>query len=117
VVHAQLENAPTRRTAPVPGHSSKSKGSGDTMTNTQKQSGEALAEIIRQVDVYCSAYKAMYEQPVGDDGVLSQGVTDLLRGVDCLLNGELGRQDGGHLSAQLYELATRNGLTDENGEF
>jgi hypothetical protein len=87
------------------------------MTNTQIRAGEALAEIIRQTEIYCSAHRAMFSSPIGEDGVLSHGATLIMRGVEELLNGELGNQDGGDLSGKLYAIATQHSLIDDNGEF
>jgi hypothetical protein len=87
------------------------------MRHPENTMGAALSRIITDTWEYAHAYKEQYNEPIGEDGVLGDELRSILRGVNGLLNGPLGREDGGALSKRLYALAGQAGLLDENGEF
>ncbi len=53
---------------------------------------------------YAGAHVRQYDSPIADDGVLGEAWLDALRGLRALLNGELGRLDGGTLDHAILEL-------------
>lgn len=79
--------------------------------------GREVEHLITAARRYAEAYRSHFDSPVGDDGVLGDGVRDVLRGVNTLLNGPLGREDGGTCSSMLCAIAREHNLADENGEF
>ena len=80
--------------------------------------GAAISNMLVYAEKYAEAYRKNFESPIGDDYVLGDdGMRDIMRGLNNLLNGPLGRYNGGELSGLLHDAAARMGLTDENGEF
>lgn len=71
------------------------------------------APIVRLLDaltLYADEHKARYEAPIADDGVLGQEWLAIAKAVRGLLNGELGRLDGGTLDTLLYDLTEAAGF-------
>lgn len=88
------------------------------MDRSEIKMGEQIIQIAYELKSYCRAYQEHFGSPIGGDAILGdEGVRDILRGLNTLLNGPLGQQDGGTLSKMLYDIAAKNGLLDENGEF
>jgi hypothetical protein len=54
---------------------------------------------------YADAHERQYSSKIGADGVLGREWLDALRGVRGLLNGELGRFDGGTLDKAIHAMA------------
>ncbi len=63
-----------------------------------------LLDLIVGLTEYAGAHVRQYDSPIADDGVLGEAWLDALRGVRALLNGELGRLDGGTLDHAIIEL-------------
>ena len=72
--------------------------------------GEILIVVLAAVIQYCEDHTSQYGALIGDDYVLGPGVTDILQGVRTLLNGSLGRLDGGLLDGLLLGIAEHYGI-------
>jgi hypothetical protein len=73
--------------------------------------GFAVSSMITALENYVRAYENHYEQEVGLDYVLGdEGVKPILHGLNTLLNGELGKFDGGTLSRRIDEIAKKAGI-------
>lgn len=80
----------------------------------EKRMGNALVAMINATEVYCAAYRAEFQgDAVGTDGILGDlGVKLILEGLENLLNGPRGEQDGAILSRAINEIRERHELTD-----
>lgn len=56
------------------------------------------------LEQYRARHLQRYGSKVEDDGVLSQGVADIAKGIRTLLNGELGRLGAGTLDGYLVKI-------------
>lgn len=86
------------------------------MNYDEKRMGYAVKTIAEEAARYCRAYKEHFGSPIGDDGVLGGEMQDLLRSLRGLLNGPLGREDGGSLDRLILDIAEGADLLDKNGE-
>lgn len=64
----------------------------------------ALACGLVALRDYACAHEERYGSTLGQDGVLGEAWLDALRGFRALLNGELGRLDGGFLDGAICNL-------------
>jgi hypothetical protein len=80
----------------------------DTAWRVPNRTETPIVNMIRAVDAYITWQEVQYGTP-WRDWVLGPGVGDLLEGIRTLLNGDLGRLDGGTLDAMLVDLAIRTG--------
>ena len=74
----------------------------------------AVVEMIKGWERYAEDHRVRFESKIGDDGVLGpewEAIGDALRG---LLNGELGRLDGGTLDGFLLNTMRENGIDTEH---
>jgi hypothetical protein len=62
---------------------------------------------------YADAHAIRFESPLAEDGILGQAWLDMLRGLRTLLNGDLGRFDGGTLDALAHAIADAAGFEPE----
>lgn len=68
----------------------------------------AIRDMIVSLASYADTYPVTFESDIASDGFLGEAWLDMLRGVRTLLNGELGRFDGGTLDSMIcgiYEAA------------
>lgn len=70
----------------------------------------AIMGLLLGLETYRVEHALHYAANVGDDGVLCEGVIDIAKGIRTLLNGEIGRLDGGTIDGYLV------GLLRECGE-
>ena len=70
----------------------------------------ALVGLINGLALYPVAHAHAYSSPLADDGVIGPAWLDALRAVVDMLNGELGRLDGGLLWTELNKLARSAGF-------
>ena len=75
-----------------------------------------IVSLIRALASYADAHLERYESPVGNDGVLGKEWLAIMQATRGLLNGELGRLDGGTLDGLLFELARHVGFDDKELE-
>ena len=75
-----------------------------------------IVGLYRALAEYADTHLARYASPIGDDGVLGDEWMQMLKALGGLLNGELGRLDGGTLDALRYALAETAGFTREELE-
>jgi hypothetical protein len=72
-----------------------------------------IVGFITALADYGDAHKERFESDIGDDYVLGKDWMDILKATRGLLNGELGRLDGGTLDGMLCGLATLAGFKPE----
>lgn len=71
---------------------------------------EPLKSIIVGIAQYGTRHLDRYSSLIGDDGVLGVAYRDMVLSALTLLNGHLGRFDGGALDALLRAIALENGV-------
>lgn len=77
----------------------------------------AIVRLIEAANDYCEAYAARFEWTVGNDAILGdEGIRPILCGLRTLLNGPLGRADGGNLDRQIMSIAEDADLLDSRNE-
>lgn len=95
------------------------KGRG-TMTQTRKEAlaridvGHTLSQLVHAMQAYFRAY-AELGTPIGEDGYTDEYAADMLNAAHQLLSAEIGRLDGGEMSAWILKIAADHKLLDENG--
>lgn len=75
-------------------------------------SEEAIVKMLRAWIDYAHSHKARFESEIGQDGVLGPAWSDVGKSMLTLLNGDLGRLDGGTLDQIIRDNLTEQGLTD-----
>jgi hypothetical protein len=80
--------------------------------NPQRRESGIVA-MIRSLATYADNHESAYGSPIGQDYVLGAAWLDMLKGWRQLLNGELGRLDGGTLDSLAYDLAEAVGFKRE----
>lgn len=70
----------------------------------------ALGMLIDGLREYAEVHQAKFESPLGEDWVLGDEWLEAVRAVVGLLNGEIGRLDGGSLWQELEALARSAGF-------
>jgi hypothetical protein len=74
----------------------------------------SIVAMLRSLALYVDDYSQRFEgSKVGADYVLGEAWADMLRGFRALLNGELGRLDGGALDAACCDLWAYAGFKEE----
>lgn len=84
------------------------------LNNPHSDFEQALRQLLAGWDEYAQTHRKAYESAIGEDGVLGkhwEEIGDALRG---LLNGELGRFDGGTLDAFILDTMRENGVDVEH---
>ncbi len=72
----------------------------------------ALVGMIDAVEEYARAHAETFESDVSDDGVLGASLAGAIFAIRGLLDGELGRLDGGYLWDRLTQVAKAAGWRD-----
>lgn len=75
----------------------------DTMEN-------AVVMLLNSWANYANAHKERFESLIGDDGVLGPLWQQIGEGIRGLLNGELGRLDGGTCDTFILDTLHENGI-------
>lgn len=70
----------------------------------------AIEKMIEGWQEYAEAHNATYESQIGDDAVIGEEWAEIGQALLGLLNGELGRLDGGTLSSYIRRVARSNGV-------
>lgn len=73
----------------------------------------AFSYGIRALAEYADAHQERYDSPLAEDYVLGEAWEQAIRGVLALLNGELGRLDGGELDRTIREIGARAGFKSD----
>lgn len=74
-------------------------------------SGNSIISVILEMQRYISAYEELYDDQLGNDGVLTDGVVQILQGCRILLLGEIGPAlDAGQLDDLILSTALRAGI-------
>ena len=69
-----------------------------------------ISSMLRAIQDYAALYRERFESTIGNDGVLGEGLKDMIQGLRVLLNGDCGRIDCGTIDSKLCELAERHGI-------
>lgn len=80
-----------------------------------KRTEQPVANLIRAWVHYADAHRTQHESGIGDDGVIGEGWRLIGKGLQTLLNADLGRLDGGTLSSILGDVFENEGF-DDNGD-
>src|SRR5689334_8351849 len=70
---------------------------------------DSIARLLQAWARYADAHKGMYGSPIGEDGVLGDEWRTIGLALRGLLNGELGRLDGGTLDAFILDTLRAEG--------
>lgn len=70
----------------------------------------ALVTMVNGWAEYADAHRERFGSTIGDDGVLGPAWEEIARGLRSLLNGEIGRLDGGFMDSILYDAAASQGV-------
>ena len=68
--------------------------------------------MLYALSQYADEHERAYASKIGEDGVLSPAWLDMLKGFRTLLNGDLGRFDGGTLDGCCFDMAQAAGFDD-----
>src|SRR5574342_418587 len=68
-----------------------------------------VRRMIESLADYADTYFKRYESRIGDDGVFGEAWLDALRSVRILLNGEIGRLDGGTVDSLIVAMSKLEG--------
>jgi hypothetical protein len=79
------------------------------------QGEKAILQLIDALNYYQETHRDIHGSQLAEDGVLGERWIKMVRGAIGLLNGDLGRLDGGTLDAHLRSIAIDAGF-DENLE-
>lgn len=71
---------------------------------------EPIVNLYTALAQYADRHHARYESPIGEDGVLGVEWLTIAKALRGLLNGELGRLDGGTLDSLIYALVESAGF-------
>lgn len=83
------------------------------MGKHENDMGEAVAQMVGWWEDYAEAYRKRFETVIGTDYVLGDAWVEIGKGLLALLNGDLGKHDGGTLDGEIRGLFLENGFTDE----
>lgn len=86
-------------------------GNGAAISSTHEG---AIVNMLRGWENYAKAHKVRFESPIGNDYVLGPAWQEIGQGIRTLLNGELGRLDGGTLDGFVLNTMAENGIDTEN---
>ena len=78
------------------------------------RAGMAVLDIMHALDAYREAHADLYENEIGDDGVLGEAWSKIHRGCRALLNGELGPWDPGTIDRHLVTSWLKAGFQDKD---
>jgi hypothetical protein len=74
----------------------------------------AVAQMLRAWETYAAAHNARFESAIGEDYVLGPAWEQIGLGIRALLNGELGRLDGGTLDRFILDTLKENGSNTDH---
>ena len=74
---------------------------------------QSILRTLASLAMYADAYAERYESPIGNDGVLGESWCEMVHGLRGLLNGDIGRLDGGTLDAAILALYKAAGFEGE----
>jgi len=69
-----------------------------------------IVHLIEGAATYADVHRERYESKVGDDGILGPAWEAIVRSCLTMLNGELGRLDGGTLDKLLRDMLREEGI-------
>ena len=70
----------------------------------------AILEILNGMKLYAKMHELRYEEKIGNDGYFGPVFEHMVQCMKNLLNGEMGRLDGGEMSHMLQDFCKANGL-------
>jgi hypothetical protein len=68
-----------------------------------------IVAMLKGWALYAERHKAEYDSLIGDDGVLGSEWAEIGKALLGLLNGQLGRLDGGTLDGYIWNFAEKHG--------
>lgn len=68
-----------------------------------------ITTLLLGLEDYMHSYSVRFNTEIYEDGVLGDGVIDIVKGIRTLLNGETGRLDCGTIDARLVEILRKCG--------
>lgn len=81
-----------------------------TWNNPRIAMESGLLHMLQGWLEYADAHRAAYDSPIGEDGVLGPAWQEMGEGLRSLLNGDLGRMDGGTLDGVILDAMSMNGI-------
>jgi hypothetical protein len=69
--------------------------------------------MVNAAAIYADHHRQRFESKLGDDGVLGDPWADVLRSVLVLLNGDIGRLDGGTVDGLVRSMLREEGFLDD----
>lgn len=69
-----------------------------------------VVQLLQSWETYANNHRARFETSIGDDAVLARYWSDIGSAIIGLLNGDIGRLDGGTVDKYVRELARENGV-------
>jgi hypothetical protein len=72
-----------------------------------------IVELFTALAHYADHHQARFESPIGHDRVLGVGWLMIAKAIRIMLNGDLGRLDGGTLDALLFSMTEAAGFERE----
>jgi hypothetical protein len=82
--------------------------------NFPNRSEAGIVALLRGWLQYADTHKARYDSGIGEDGVLGKDWAAIGHALLGLLNGELGRLDGGSLDSLIRDTLTAEGFDPDN---
>lgn len=83
----------------------------EALVNPQHGFETAILMLLDGVEEYRFRYNLRFESHVEDDGVLGDGLAEIVKGIRTLLNGEIGRLDAGTIDGYLVNILRKCGET------
>ncbi len=74
----------------------------------------ALVLMFDGLEQYVVTYEKRFDQKLSEDGFLGEQWLQMVKGLNQLLNGELGRLSGGRLSKRIYRMVARAGFDESD---
>jgi hypothetical protein len=75
---------------------------------------DSIVKMLRGWEKYAQAHRLRFESPIGEDYVLGVAWQEIGEALRTLLNGELGRLDGGTVDGFILDTMAENGINTEN---
>lgn len=90
------------------------RGQHNAALNYPREDEKAIVHFINAWLEYAVAHERMFDSHIGDDGFLGPYWAKIGAGLRGLLNGSLGRLDGGTLDKAIAEALTEVGFDPDN---
>lgn len=88
----------------------------DGPTNPKKIMEQAIVHACAALRHFGEGHRALYESPIGEDGVLGNYWLGMARALVGMLNGESGRLDCGTVDGSIRDMAREFGFTETEAD-